>query len=63
MLATDKIQKAFDAIVEEAEKALKKDLPKKAKKNLKNIINVAKHQSDVRGAEKLSCCSPHAKKK
>ncbi len=62
MLATDKIQKAFDAIVEETEKALEKEPSKKVAKRLMNILNVAKHQSDVRGATPKSCCT-HAKKK
>ncbi len=62
MLSTDKIQKAFEAIVEEAEKALEKDVSKKVAKRLNNIVNIAKHQSDVRGATPKSCCT-HAKKK
>jgi len=62
MLATDKISKAFKAIIEEAEKALEKEHSKKTKKRLKSIISIAKHQSDIREAKKGSCCSPHAKK-
>ncbi len=61
MLATDKISKAFKAIVEEAEKALGNDNSKKTEKKLKSIISIAKHQSDVRGAKK-GCCGSHAKK-
>ena len=56
MLATDKITKAFKAIVEEAEKSLAKDNSKKTKKALKTIISIAKHQSDIRDAKKDSCC-------
>ncbi len=57
MLSTDKISNAFAAICEEAEKALKKKLPKKVEKRLKNIISIAKHQSDIRGAKGGSCKS------
>ena len=55
MLSTDKISGAFKAICEEAEKLLKKDLSPKEEKRVKNIISIAKHQSDVRGAKKGSC--------
>lgn len=61
MLATDKISKAFLAIVEEAEKALEKDNPKKTEKRLRSIVSIAKHQSDIRDAKKGSCKS-HAHK-
>ncbi|THB76679.1 MAG: hypothetical protein D6B25_09180 [Desulfobulbaceae bacterium] len=61
MLSTNKIAGAFLAIVEEAEKALEKELPKKAEKRLKTIISIAKHQSDIRKSEKGSC-KGHAKK-
>ena len=61
ILASDKIAAAFKAIVEEAEKALEKDMPKKAEKRLKNIVLIAKHQSDIRKADKGSC-THHAKK-
>ncbi len=61
MLPSDKINAAFKAIVEEAEKIRKKDdLSDKAKKRVKNIISIAKHQSDVRGM-KGTCC--HSSKK
>jgi hypothetical protein len=61
MLPSDNISKAFEAICEEAEKIRKKDnLPDKVKKRLKNIILIAKHQSDVRGM-KGECC--HSTKK
>ena len=61
MLSTDKISVAFQAIVEEAEKALEKDIPKKVEKRLKTIISIAKHQSDIRDAKKGDCTG-HAKK-
>ncbi len=61
MLSTDKLSKAFLAIVEEAESGLEKDLPKKVAKKFKTIISIAKHQSDIRDAKKGSCC--HSKKK
>ncbi len=61
MLATDKISQAFLAIIEESEKALEKDIPKKAEKRLRTIISIAKHQSDIRSVEKGSCTS-HRKK-
>ncbi|WP_028584595.1 hypothetical protein [Desulfogranum mediterraneum] len=57
MLPSDKIDKAFKAIVEEAEKLTKKDLPNKVQKRLNKIISIAKHQSDVRGL-KGGCCHP-----
>lgn len=56
MLATDKISKAFVAIVEEAEKLRSKDLSEKSLKRVNNIISIAKHQSDVRDSKKGSCC-------
>ena len=55
MLATDKISAAFLAICEEAEKLQKKDLPRKTRKRLKTIISIARHQSDIRSAQKGSC--------
>jgi hypothetical protein len=57
MLATDKISKAFKAIVEEAENLKNKEDSKKVQKSLKTIISIAKHQSDIRGAKKGHCCS------
>ncbi len=62
MLATDKIAKAFKAIVEEAEKLQAKGNSKKTEKTLKTIISIAKHQSDVRNSKKGSCCGKSAKK-
>ena len=60
MLPSDKIDKAFKAICEEAEKLRKKDLPDKVDKRLKTIISIAKHQSDIRGL-KGGCCHPKTK--
>lgn len=57
MLATDKISKAFKAIVEEAEKLEGKDISGKTSKRLKTIISIAKHQSDIRDAKQGGCCS------
>ncbi len=57
MLALEKIANAFTAIVEEAEK-LQPTASEEVKKGLDTIINIAKHQSDVRGATKC----PHAHK-
>lgn len=62
MLATDKISKAFNAIVEETEKLIKKDSSGKNKKRLATILSIAKHQSDVRDAKKGSCCGHTPKK-
>lgn len=61
MLATDKISKAFKAIVDEVEQIKTKDLSDKTKKRLKTIVSIAKHQSDIRDVKKGSCCS-HKKK-
>ncbi|WP_457577098.1 hypothetical protein [Desulfomarina sp.] len=57
MLSTEKLSKAFLAIIEEAEKIQKKDLPKKVSKRLKTIISIAKHQSDIRNIKKGKCCA------
>lgn len=55
MLATDKIAAAFAAICEEVDKINKDELSRKAKKRLKTIVSIAKHQSDIRGAGKGHC--------
>lgn len=55
MLASERIAKAFLAIVEEAEKARGKNKDGKVDKKLKAIISIAKHQSDVRGSKKGHC--------
>ncbi len=49
MLPSDKIDKAFKAICEEADKLLKKDISEKMEKRIKTIKTIAKHQNDVRG--------------
>lgn len=54
MLATEKISKAFVAIVEEAEK-LQKAEKADYTEGLKTIISIAKHQSDIRGATGGHC--------
>lgn len=61
MLSTEKISKAFLAIVDEAETALAKDPAKKIEKRLRTIISIAKHQSDIRGLKKGSCGADHGK--
>lgn len=55
MLSTQKITNAFEAICEEVEKLEVMDLPDEAKKRLKSIRSIAKHQNDVRDAKKGSC--------
>jgi hypothetical protein len=55
MLSTDKISGAFKAIIEEADKLKKKDLPDKVQKRIKTIISIAKHQSDIRNSPKGTC--------
>ncbi len=62
MLSTEKISKAFAAIVEEASLAQNPDLPEAVQNHLKTIVSIAKHQSDIRHAAKGSCCSKHAQK-
>ncbi len=58
MLASDKIAKAFQAIVEEAEKAKKEGLSGEAERAVNTIISIAKHQSDIRDAQSGSCTHP-----
>lgn len=55
MLSTEKIAKAFAAICEEAEKLKGQKLPEIVQKGLSQIISIAKHQSDIRGAKKGTC--------
>ncbi len=62
MLSTEKIEKAFLAICEEAEEAGQLDVSEEIAARLARIISIAKHQSDIRNAKKSSCCSVHAKK-
>jgi len=63
MLSTDKISKAFLAIIEEAQKAQRKDTSNKTDKRLRTIISIAKHQSDIRNLKKSKCCAAHKKNK
>jgi hypothetical protein len=63
MLSTDKISRAFLAIIEEAQKAQKKDISNKTDKRLKTIISIARHQSDIRNVKKGKCCAAHKKNK
>ncbi|PIE60567.1 MAG: hypothetical protein CSA31_01440 [Desulfobulbus propionicus] len=51
MLPSKKIQGSFSAICEEVEKLQKLELPENIQEGLKNIWLIAKHQSDVRGAQ------------
>ncbi len=60
MLASDKIAKAFLAIVEEAEKLQKAGLTAEAESGLKTIISIAKHQSDIRDAKDGTCTGSHS---
>ncbi len=55
MLSTQKIATAFEAICEEVEKLQNLDLPDEVKQGLDSIRTIAKHQSDVRGADKGAC--------
>ncbi len=55
MLSTEKIANAFTAICEEVDKINKDDLSGKARKRLRTIVSIAKHQSDIRGAKKEKC--------
>ncbi len=55
MLASEKIAKAFQAIVEEAGNLQKTGLSAEAENSVKTIISIAKHQSDIRGAGQGSC--------
>ena len=61
MLSTDKITSAFKAICEEAEKINGQDVAEDVKAGLSTIISIAKHQNDIRGADKGSCTA-HANK-
>ena len=61
MLASEKIARAFQAICEEVDKIKKDNLPPKAQKRLRTIVSIAKHQSDIRGAQK-GTCKAHQKK-
>ncbi len=55
MLSTDKITRAFNAIVQEAESLSKENLPDAVKEKLAVIRSIAKHQNDIRNAPQGSC--------
>lgn len=57
MLATEKISKAFKAIIEEAEKLKNPDNNEEVSSGLAIIISIAKHQSDIRDSKGGSCQS------
>ena len=57
MLSTQKINNAFEAIVEEVEKLEGQDLPEEVKQGLKTICSIAKHQNDIRDSKKGSCAA------
>ena len=57
MLASEKIAKAFTAISEEAEKLQQEKSSEVIQQGLKTIVSIARHQSDIRGAESGSCTS------
>lgn len=57
MLASEKIEHAFLAIVEEAEAAIKNGPSEEVSARLKSIVSIAKHQSDIRGAKGGECKS------
>ena len=61
MLSTEKINRAFGAICEEAEKLKQADVSEAIKNGLSTIISIAKHQSDIRSAAAGSCTA-HEKK-
>lgn len=55
MLSTEKIHNAFKAICEEVEKLEGEEMSDVTRKTLAQIRSIAKHQSDIRKAEKGSC--------
>ncbi|MGB5985042.1 MAG: hypothetical protein WBG37_07025 [Desulfobacterales bacterium] len=60
MLSTDKINNAFAAICDEAERMQQTDVPDSVKAGLATIISIAKHQNDIRKSTKGSCTA-HSK--
>lgn len=56
MLASEKIGKAFLAIVEEAEK-IQQTASDGQQDGLKKIISIAKHQSDIRDVKSGKCAA------
>lgn len=55
MLCTEKIHNAFMAICEEVEKLEGEEMSEVTRRTLARIRSIAKHQSDIRNAEKGSC--------
>lgn len=55
MLSTEKIHNAFKAICEEVEKLESEEMSETTRQTLAKIRSIAKHQSDIRTAEKGSC--------
>jgi hypothetical protein len=58
-MRTDDIAKAFQAIVEEAQRLQSQDLPEDAQATVKTIISIAKHQTDIRQSPQGSCKAKH----
>ena len=57
MLSTEKINNAFNAICEEAEKLQNQGVSDQLKAGLSTIISIAKHQNDIRGSANGSCAA------
>lgn len=55
MLSTEKINNAFNAICEVAEKLQNQGVSDQLKAGLSTIISIAKHQNDIRGSSNGSC--------
>ena len=55
MLSTEKINNAFNAICEEAEKLQNQGVSDQFKAGLSTIISIAKHQNDIRDSSNGSC--------
>ena len=55
MLATEKINGAFQAIIEEVEQLETEEMSEVTRQKLAIIRSIAKHQSDIRKAEQGSC--------
>lgn len=60
MLSTEKIDHAFKAICEEAEKLKNEEISDRIADGLSQIISIAKHQNDIRGS-KAGTCKAHQK--
>ena len=55
MLSTEKIDRAFKAICEEAEKLQNGEVSEAVAEGLSRIVSIAKHQNDIRGSMAGSC--------